>query len=183
MSQYKRLIKDILKDKVKAKESLYADFSSQMYTACLRYLPKKEDADDVFQNSFLKVFEKIGQVKDPDALPGWIKMIFVNECLAFIKKESTKLFVSSKKGSGSIDIGYDNTIIEELSSRDIIEQINTLPRQYSLVFNLYVFEGLKHHEIAVKLNISEGTSKSNLHDARKLLSKKLYNMNAVNKVI
>jgi len=180
MSKHCDIIQGIIDGDIQKKEELYRLFSAQMFTICLRYLKKQEDAEDVFQNSFIKVFEKIDQVKNCEALPGWIKTLFVYECLSFIRKnQNVKTLFIENKDDNYLEIEMPSTIIEEMSTKDILDEINKLPYQYGVVFNLYVFEGLKHKEIAEELGISVGTSKSNLHDARKLLYTRLQKLNNV----
>ncbi len=178
MDTNKSLIDRIVNGDNGAQELLYKMFSAQMYTVCLRYINDKEDANDAFQNGFLKIFDKIKDLRNPDALPGWIKSIFVNECINFYKKwqKINSIYVNHKaEGIDNLPSNY-SSIIDKLSAKEIIKHINNLPPQYKLVFNLYVFEDLKHKEIAKKLEISVGTSKSNLHDARRILSEKVTKM-------
>ncbi len=182
MTELTEIIKGIENGDVRSKEALYHSFSAQMFSICLRYLKNKEDAEDVFQTSFLKVFEKIHQVKDRKRVAGWIRMIFVNECLQHLKKEQkfNLLFLENEE---NIQLSNLETVIDEINTQVILGEIQKLPTQYRTVFNLYVMEGYKHKEIAEELCISIGTSKSNLHDARKLLYKRLQNINKVKRQV
>lgn len=152
----------------KAREQVYALFSAQMYSICVRYVGNKLDADDIFQQGFLQVFEDIGQVRNPDALPGWIKMVFINTALRHLKKQKSVLVICREDLSNDYD-HIDNNALVELEVEKIVELINLLPSRCREVFNLFVIDGYKHQEIAELLKISVGSSKSYLHEAKQRL--------------
>ncbi|PCJ24805.1 MAG: hypothetical protein COA97_09100 [Flavobacteriales bacterium] len=143
-----------------------------MYSICLRYANNKDDADDIFQQSFYLVYKNINQLKNCDALSGWIKRIFVNCAIEHNRKASQLRIVEDidvlAEKSTTINKALDNLAIDELTI--LIQQ---LPEGCKKVFNLYVIEEFSHKEIAEQLNISLGTSKSQLHDARKMLKQKI----------
>jgi RNA polymerase sigma factor (sigma-70 family) len=132
----------------------------------------EDDAKDVFQEAFIIVFQKIGQYKFEGSFEGWLKRIFINKLLETLK--------SRKKDVLFLDI-YDTDFEDEedeielapIEQEKLLEYIQELPDQYRMVFNLYVFEKMKHKEIANLLEISEGTSKSNLNRAKSILKKKI----------
>ena len=172
---FEELVHKCVKRDNDARKRVYDLFSAQMFSICLRYTKNKSQAEDIFQDAFLKVFENIGQLKNPEALPGWIKMIFVRTAINFIQGEvkfdSTDLSVVEKREF------FDNDILNEISLKEIEALIKRLPTKSGMVFNLYVIEGYSHQEIADLMGISVGTSKSQLFDAKQLLKKELIKFN------
>nr|WP_315152551.1 sigma-70 family RNA polymerase sigma factor [uncultured Flavobacterium sp.] len=154
-----------------AQLKIYQLFSPVLYGLCLKYMRNEDDAKDVFQEAFVIAFQKIGQYKFEGSFEGWIKRIFINKLLETLKKK--------KKGVLFLDV-FETDIADEeelelapIEQEKLLEYIQELPDQYRMVFNLYVFEKMKHKEIAALLGISEGTSKSNLNRAKSILKKKI----------
>jgi RNA polymerase sigma factor (sigma-70 family) len=154
-----------------AQLKVYQLFSPVLYGLCLKYMRNEDDAKDVFQEAFVIAFQKIGQYKFEGSFEGWIKRIFINKLLETLKKK--------KKGVLFLDVFETDIAAEEelelapIEQEKLLEYIQELPDQYRMVFNLYVFEKMKHKEIAKLLDISEGTSKSNLNRAKSILKKKI----------
>jgi RNA polymerase sigma factor (sigma-70 family) len=152
---------------------IYQLFSPVLYGICLKYMRNEDDAKDVFQEAFVLVFEKIAQFKFEGSFEGWLKRIFINKLIETLKQKKKEVLV--------LDLAnFEEEIVEdEILEADVIPQeklleyIRELPDQYRLVFNLTVFEKMKHREIAELLDISEGTSKSNLNRAKKILQQKI----------
>ena len=142
-----------------------------MYSVCLRYAKNQEDANDIFQQSFFLIYKNIGQLKNPDALSGWIKTIFVNTALEHIRKSVSFIEVSPNGHNVQHEDNNWNEALSRLATEELTGLIQQLPEGYRLVFNLFVIEGFTHKEIAEKLDISVGTSKSQLFDAKKQLKK------------
>jgi len=143
-----------------------------MLLVCLRYIKERGNAEDVLQEGFINVFEKLGQFKGEGSFEGWIRRIMVNKSIEFLRKSSPlHRFVDIEDKDDQFISAED--IMSNIASKDLLRLIQDLPPAYRMVFNLYVFEGLKHKEIAEQLGISEGTSKSNLSDARAILKKKI----------
>lgn len=136
-------------------------------------MKNEDDAKDVFQEAFIIAFQKIHQYKFEGSFEGWLKRIFINKLIETLNKK--------RKESFFLDVfDPDTDFIEEeelntiaVPQEKLLEYIRELPDQYRMVFNLYVFEKMKHKEIAELLKISEGTSKSNLNRAKKNLQKKI----------
>tara|TARA_B100000674_G_C37812782_1_gene901898 strand:+ start:167 stop:613 length:447 start_codon:yes stop_codon:yes gene_type:complete len=148
----------------------------------MRYANSKNDANDIFQQAFYLIYKNLNQVKNPEALSGWVKRIFVNTALEVIKKnarfsniDNIESLVDSNE---NLNFAIQNIRIEELAG--LIQQ---LPEGTRMVFNLYVIEGYSHKEIAKDLDISVGTSKSQLFDARKKLKEALINSQIITKEI
>jgi RNA polymerase sigma factor (sigma-70 family) len=152
---------------------IYQLFSSVLYGICLKYMKNEDDAKDVFQEAFILVFEKISQYKFEGSFEGWAKRIFINKLIETLNKKKKENFFLDIFESDT-DFAEEETLeISPITQEKLLEYIQDLPDQYRLVFNLYIFEKMKHKEIAEKLNISEGTSKSNLNRAKKILQKRI----------
>ena len=151
-----------------------------MYGLCLQYASNVEDARDIMQEGFIKVFNKIGQVQNPDAIPGWIRRIMINTALE--KYRSQVILKRVEENRAESEQVVFNSAFDSLAAQEIVELISGLTPQYRLVFNLYAIEGYNHKEISEMLGISEGTSKSNLSRARAILQeriKKIYGSAAI----
>lgn len=146
----------------------------RMFVVCQRYAKSREEAEEILQEGFMKVFENLQQFKFAGSFEGWVRRIMVNCALQKCRSRS-RFFVPVNID----DVTYEHSVGENISSRlstkELLQLIQQLPPIYKMVFNLYVFEGMKHREIAALLGISEGTSKSNLSDARTMLKKIIVN--------
>jgi RNA polymerase sigma factor (sigma-70 family) len=149
---------------------LYESLAPKMLGVCLRYAPNRQEAEEVLQEGFLRVFTYIRTYKGTGSLEGWIRKIMVNCALLRYRNKSHLQAIIRLDNSGH-DLADETDITSNLEAKELLSLIQTLPTRYRLVFNLYVFEGYKHREIAQALGISEGTSKSNLSDARAFLQK------------
>lgn len=154
-----------------SQERLYRQFSAAMYGLCLQYASSEEDAQDILQDGFLKVYRKIKQVKDPRALPGWIRRIMINTAL---EKYRSQVVLERIDGTfEGMNVVEEESVLDRLSAETLVELIQSLSPKYRMVFNLYAVEGYNHKEISDMLGISEGTSKSNLSRARAILQEKV----------
>ena len=157
-----------------AQNGLYEKYSPKMLAVCFRYSKSREEAEDVLLEGFMKVFTNIQNFKSEGSFEGWIRKIMVNTALAKYRNKSGMLnAVNIEK----VKINYlsSEDITSDVNAKDLIRMIQCLPPSYQMVFNLYAFEGMKHREIAQELGISEGTSKSNLSDARAILQRAVNN--------
>lgn len=155
-----------------AQNRLYCMFCSKMLAVCFRYSKNKEEAEDTLQEGFLKVFENIKSFKREGSLEGWIRRIMVNTAIQKFRKNASMISVESIENvSSSLNQHSFEDTMSQLSAKELIALIQTLPPKCQMVFNLFVFEGLKHKEIGERLGITEGTSKSNLSDARTILQR------------
>ena len=167
------LIKQAKKQNNKAQYKLYSKYAPKMLSVCRMYTKDTQYAEDVMVTGFTKVFKHINKYNNKGSFEGWIRRIMINESINFIR---------TKKEIVLVDTWHDNqqhacSNLNNLETQDIQNLIDQLPPGYRAVFNLYIIEGYKHHEIAKLLNISEGTSKSQLSHARKLLQKQLNQLN------
>lgn len=154
-----------------AQLKIYQLFSPVLYGLCLKYMRNEDDAKDVFQEAFVIAFQKMGQYKFEGSFEGWLKRIFINKLLEALKKRKNEvLFLDVFE----IDVVADEEIeLASIEHEKLLDYIQQLPDQYRMVFNLFVFEKMKHKEIAKILDISEGTSKSNLNRAKSILKKRI----------
>lgn len=167
------LIRGCKKGKPASQEELYRRFASAMYGVCLQYASGEEDAQDILQDGFIKVFAKLDQVKKPAAFPGWIRRIMINTALEKYRSQVLLQRVDDMKGELP-EVSGDE-VLNSLTCEELVALIQTLSPKYRMVFNLYAIEGYSHQEISETLGISVGTSKSNLSRARVILQEKVKN--------
>lgn len=143
-----------------------------MYAICLSYAKDRAAAQDILQDGFVKVFEKIKTYQSEGSLEGWIRRIISNTAIDHYRRKSTlnKFIEFDPQPS---DHNGHNTVSDSLQAKEILEQVRKLPDGAQVIFNLYAVEGFSHKEISEKLQISEGTSKSQVNRARTLLQKLL----------
>lgn len=165
------IIKGCVAGKNASREELYKLYSGKMWAVCLRYARDYDQAKDILQDGFVKVFEKISQFEGRGHFEGWLRRIMVNTALAEYRKQRYLSFEANSTIPDSDE--SDDNIECDISVQELMKIIKELPPQYKIVFNLYAIEGYSHKEIAESLNISEGTSKSNLSRARDILKKKI----------
>ncbi len=148
-------------------EELYKRFSPRMYAVCLRYAGNAEEAEDILQEGFIKVFKKLDSFRSEGSFEGWVRRIFVNTAIEQFRRKRYLLPVTEKE-ENTVEGKY-LSIMDELAEKDILALVTELSPGYRTVFNMYVVEGYTHKEIADMLGISEGTSKSQLSRAKVIL--------------
>lgn len=163
------------KGKYACQEELYKLLAPKMYAVCLRYTDNQDDAKDVLQEGFIKVFDKIEQYVGKGSFEGWVRKIMVNMALMRFRTKNTIEVPMEDYHQNGYKASNVN-ISEKLEADYLLGLIEQLPPQYKLVFNLYAIEGYSHHEISEMLGISDGTSKSNLSRARAILQQKVNNI-------
>jgi len=164
----KEIIAGCIKGERKAQEQLYKNYYEAMVTLCLRYTKNENDAVEVLNNGFLKVLMNI-QRYDPGkaTLYTWIRTIVINSCIDFLKiKERNAVY---KELDETTAIQVDAEAVNRMKADDVLYLVRRLPPATQAVFNLYSIDGYSHKEIAALLNISAGTSKWHLSEARKSL--------------
>ena len=154
-------------------KALYQQYYRKMLGVCLRYTDHKDDAEDVMQDGFIKVYQHIGGFKSKGSLEGWIRRIMVHTAIEHYRKRS-RYFMVDIDHAGDIELQADQ--LTQMSREELLTMIQALPPGYRTVFNLYVVEGYPHKEIAKMLKISPGTSKSQLSRAKSLLKTQLQNI-------
>lgn len=161
------LIKGCIKRDAKSQRMLFDQYSGIMMTVCRRYSNDQKEAEDLLQESFIKVFSHISQYRFEGSLEGWIKRIVVNTALRVLK--SKKIHFSAINEDTHETQSIDSQALTNLNADELLKLIDNLPEGYRIVFNLYALEGYDHNEIAKLLNINPGTSRSQLSKARGLL--------------
>ncbi|AUP78551.1 RNA polymerase sigma factor [Flavivirga eckloniae] len=164
------LIKKCQENNIKAQKELYEMFAPTLMGICIKYCKDQALAEDLFQESFIKIFNKIHQFKGEGSFEGWLKRLSINTILTHLKKQIHFLPVSKDFVEDLTEETYD---FEAYSIDFLLDKIQELPQQYRLVFNMYVLDDLPHREIADLLNIAVSTSKSNLTRAKALLRKEI----------
>jgi len=167
-----QLIKGCIEGKSRAQQDLYTLFADEMFGVCLYYSPDHALAEDTLHEGFIKVYQNIKGFKAEGSLKGWVRRIMINTALEKFRKKAP-LYVLDNDNYEDVEDVDRESIISNISADDLMTLIQGLTPQYRMVFNLYALEGYSHKEIAKKLNISEGTSKSNLARARMVLQKKV----------
>ncbi|MFT5257098.1 MAG: RNA polymerase sigma factor (sigma-70 family) [Arenicella sp.] len=169
----KLLIQKAIQNSREAQQHLFTKHSPKMLGVCRQYVKDLQHAEDLLLTGFLKVFTNLSQFKHEGSFEGWIRRIMVNTCISYLRKKnlvalSDDDFIFNHVSTDSLE----NTSVEDLQNL-----IDKLPDGYKMVFNLFAIEGFKHSEIALKLGVSESTSKTQLFRARKLLQENYIKMN------
>lgn len=151
--------------------TLFDTYSQSMLALCLRYVKNEHDAEELVLNGFYKVFTTIKRFVyvDERSTRAWIKRIMVNECLMFLRKNKIAFAAEDQ----AADVKLDEQVFEKMNTDALLKLIDCLPDGYRIVFNMFVIEGYDHKEIAAILNITEGTSRSQLFRAKAALQKLL----------
>ena len=173
------LIRGCIREDAACQRELFNRFVGRMLGVCKRYARNSADAEDILQDAFIKIFEKIHQFKFEGSFEGWIRRIMVNTAL---KKYSLRRY--EKEVSGYEISDKDESMVEpsayaHLTQKELLGMINEMPDGYRLVFNLYVIEGYQHDEIAKMLKIQAGTSRSQLVKARNMLQQRIMEIQKV----
>jgi len=152
---------------------LYHRYKRHLFLTCLRYIPERNLAEDVLQDSFIVIYKDLINFDlDKGSFISWASKITINQCLKKFRKKSV-----FSKMDGLLEIKYKFSVrskaVEKLNLEDMTNLINSLPKGYRVVFNMYVIDGYNHREISEKLNISESTSKTQLMRARRLIKNTL----------
>lgn len=161
------LIEGCIKEDRKMQQELYNRFAPKMYGICLRYAGDAEEAEDILQDGFIKVFKKIESFRGEGSFEGWIRRIFVNTAIEYFRRKIYLQPITEKEES-TVEGKY-LSVLDKLAEQDIISLVQQLSPGYRTVFNMYVVEGYTHKQIADILGISEGTSKSQLSRAKIIL--------------
>jgi RNA polymerase sigma-70 factor (ECF subfamily) len=175
------IIKGCLKNDRTCQKALYEQHYSKMLGVCLRYAKDKEQAKDILHEAFLKVFTSLKNFNGSGSFEGWIRRIMVNTSIDHLRKNKQNYLIVStvyanEKASVIVDEPDEDDLLLSIDKEEILKAVQELTPAYRTVFNLYVIEELTHKEIAELLDISEGTSKSNLSKAKFNLKKNLMHL-------
>lgn len=164
------LIKGCLKKDESCQRALFEQYAGKMMTVCLRYSGERQEAEDILQESFVKVFAHLHQYKFKGSFEGWIRRIVANTAIRMVEK---KMHFSVITDDIQPAQQANADILSKLSEEELLKLIGNLPPGYRLVFNLYVMEGYSHEEIAGMLQITAGTSRSQLSKAKNMLKQRI----------
>lgn len=157
-------------------EHLYKIYYSLFLKVCARYAKNMQDAEQLLNDGFLKIFTQIDKYGNTGSFEGWMKRVVINTCLDYLRsnylKEEMTMHVNAIQPEET-NLSVSNEALEAIDFRELVGMIQTLPSMTRTVFNLFVFEGYNHKEISGQLDISEGTSHWHVHQARNLLQKKI----------
>ncbi len=170
------LIKKAVKNNRDAQHVLFEMYAPKMLSVCRYYINDIQHAEEAMLNGFFKVFSNVKNFKNDGSFEGWIRRIMIRESISFLRQQKNVEFPVEE-----IDFknDYTNNIKTDIDVAEIQQLIDALPEGYRMVFVMYAIEGYKHHEIADMLNITEGTSKSQLFKARKKLQEKLKELSKI----
>ncbi len=175
-----QMLAGTLKNNAAAQEALYDRYSPRMLSVCYRFAKSREDAEDMLQEGFIKIFTQLHQYRNEGALEGWIRRIIVHTCINVLKK--------NKKFSETVDLIHayafhtkEDLIPSIIQAKQVVECIRMLPLGYKTVLNLYAIEGYSHKEIGKMLDIEESTSRSQYTRAKAMLEDILVKKNIIDK--
>jgi len=166
----KQLIKGCINNDRKAQQALYDKYSGRMMAVCLRYVRDTEDARDLLQEGFVKLFTNIHTYTGDGLFDGWVRKIFVNCALERLRHQDVLRNAEDIDEMDYLNIPDESTV-SQLSAEEIMTCVRSLPVGFRTVFNMFAIEGYSHKEIGEKLNITESTSRSQYMRARKMLQK------------
>ncbi len=171
MDHVETLINRCISEDEKAQERLYSKFAPALFGICMRFAKNRQEAEDILQEGFIKIFKNLKTFRNEGVLEAWMRRVIINTAINFYKKKIPNFQ----------DIDFErwknrqvrNEAIDNLSHTELLEAIQELPKGYRMVFNMNIIEGYTHKEISQKLDISVNTSKSQLSRARKVLQNKI----------
>ena len=166
------LVNECAKGNSKAQRALFDKFAPKMLAVCHRYLRNNQEAEDVLQDGFVKVFQKIVDFKMEGSLEGWIRRIVVNTALDTIRKNK-KLLDDVQVEEVQYKVSFTDHQFDGMDLAQLMKLINDMPDGYRVVFNMFAIEGYSHKEIADTLGVTENTSKSQYSRARAFLRTQL----------
>ena len=169
------LVKSCQKQDPRAQTLFYERYKSRLTGVCLRYAKTRAEADDIFQEAFIKIFDNIQELKDPEAADSWVKVTVIRTAINYYHRttKQQQLHDSLDNVEIQLDSGDYEKLMDQLDVNDLLAMINELPDGYRTIINLHLIDGYTHIEIAKMLSISDGTSRSQFMRGRNLLLKKL----------
>ena len=174
LEQINHLIQECMEGNRLSQNQLYKLFAAKMFAVCLRYAKNREEAEEIVQEGFVQVFKSLKDFRHEGSFEGWIRKIMVYCAIQHFRRQS-KMPRVVHIDTLTVEEACSEDILPQLGKKELLKMVQALPPGYRMVFNLFVFEGMKHREIAELLHISEGTSKSNFFDAKIILQKAVTN--------
>lgn len=177
------IISQAIRGKVEAQETLFKYYYSTMMNICFRYADGQAEAKDMLQDGFIRILQSLKTFNFEGSFEGWMKKIMVHSSIDYIRKNRKHITVSIDDVQDvQLHSSNTNDAVEMMSAKELMNLLNSLPTMSKTVFNLFIFDGFSHAEIAKKLNIKEGTSMWHVNNARTLMKSKiakLYKMEEV----
>ena len=173
-----RLIKNCINQDAEAQSQLYKQYASKLFSLCLKYSKNYAEAEDNLHDAFITIFSKLEQYNNKGSFEGWLKRIAINTSLQRYREDVGVYDIVNEGNIEDVSLDIND---EDLHLDFLLKIIQELPDRYRLVFNLYVLDGYSHVEISELIDISIGTSKSNLARARLILKEKIENYRASSK--
>ena len=170
----KRLADDVRKGNHTAMKKLYDTWSGYLFALCRRYVPDRENAEDILQDGFVTLFEKVGTYSETGSFEGWARKIFVNTALMSLRKNDALKMSETVDAASNMESGQPSAV-QSLGYKELMHLVMSLPAGYRTVFNMFVIEGFNHNDIAAALGISPATSRSQLNRARQMLQEMIKN--------
>jgi RNA polymerase sigma factor (sigma-70 family) len=183
LSEIKKIINGCLAGNRRDQELLYRRHAAKLFAVCLQYSGNDDEARDILQEGFIKIFENLPNYKHEGSFEGWMRRITVNTALEKFRSRHSLYRVDDIDMIPEPDSEPDSEDYAGLEANDLLNIIRQLPPKYRMVFNLYALEGYSHKEISRMVNISEGTSKSNLSRARAILQRRVGSYTGIKKRI
>ena len=181
LSDVKAIIEGCLDGSRRDQELLYRRYAPRLYTVCLRYSDDDDEAKDILQEGFIRIFENLHTYRFEGSFEGWIRRIVVNTVLEKYRSKNVLYKVEDIDRLADTEQEPDVEEYSNLDAKILMDIIKELPPKYRMVFNLFAIEGYSHKEISKMIKISEGTSKSNLSRARDILQKKVEGYSIIKK--
>lgn len=167
----RELVEGCQREDRRAQEALYGRFARRMYAVCLRYARHRSEAQDLLQEGFIRVYDKLGGFRMEGSLEGWIRRIMVHTCINNYRR---KAFQNERFGLDHVpESAEEPTVMDHLGEEQLMALVRTLPDGYRMVFNLFAIEGFDHAEIATLIGCQESTSRSQLAKARRMLQQRI----------
>src|SRR5690606_13198996 len=171
------LVRACRREERSAQEALYARFSRRMFAVCLRYARHRPEAEDLLQEGFVRVFDRLGDFRMEGSLEGWVRRIMVHTCISHLRKKSVRDEVLGT--AAAPEMAEAPAAMAALGQAELLALVQELPDGYRAVFNLFAIEGYDHAEIGRLMGIAEGTSRSQLAKARMALQNRLNALKAM----
>lgn len=173
MESFEKLLQSCRKGDRSAQRKLYDVLASKMFAVCLRYMGRRDYAEDVMQDGFVTLFSHLESYSGTGSFEGWARKIFVNTALMELRKNDALKMSEDIDVASGLPSGKADSQVSQLGYKDLMTLVTALPDGYRTVFNMYAIEGYSHKEIAEALGISEVTSRSQLNRARAILKEKI----------
>jgi RNA polymerase sigma factor (sigma-70 family) len=177
MFELEKVISDCMKNKRQAQVLLYNQYAPSLLGVCSRYVADKSEAEDILQESFLKIFKNITEYSGKGHFENWMRKIVVNTAITHFHREKKHYYHEEIEEINTNEILLEVSPENEIETEELYNLLKTMPEGYKMIFNLYAIEGYKHKEIAEKLNIEESTSKTQYLRAKNWIIKEMKKLN------